>query len=294
MQMFLTLDPRVSRQNTKEWTNLSKKDKEVLLFYIMKNSHSSHFYEPYIQKERNGAYYDLLLGEKSRVLGDWKYVKECMMSVMKEADNSRLLIFAKMWYVEASLLCRETSDVKENVQQLLKNAQKLSSISGMACASYADGLWCAFQGKKTQAIRHFRNAIFMALLSNIPSIWTRAFGYLSMLLIRCTQRKEAKKTISMLLFMSRMKQLDCTEGLLANWLLTGEPLEERELEASEICRLWDIYRLTQEHHPQNSSRLRERIETCMHPFAGLLVERLDESLLSQTERIALVKQISLC
>ena len=163
----------------------------------------------------------------------------------------------------------------------------------MACASYADGIWCAFQGKKIQAIRHFRNAVFMALLSNIPAIWKRAFGYLSMLLIRCEQRKEAKRAISRLLFMSRMKRLDCTEGLLANWVLTGERVEERELEASEIRRLWEIYRLTQAHHPQKS-QLREKITKCMHPFAGLLVERLDDDLLSRAERIALVKQISLC
>ena len=186
------------------------------------------------------------------------------------------------------------TDIDSMVQQILSTAQKSASIHTMTCASYAEGIWCVFQGQIHRAIQKLRNAISLALLSCTSSIWVRAFEYLTVLLIRSGKHTEAQKMIELLCSLQRVNRLDCTESMLARWLLTGEPIQGEIPKEAQDRVLYRVYLRLQHHNQEDVLRLFSEKSNHFHPFVGLFVERMGDDILPQAKRIALVKQISIC
>ena len=145
-----------------------------------------------------------------------------------------------------------------------------------------------------RAIHKLRSAISLAVLSQNSSIWVRAFEYLVVLLIQSGKHTEAQKTNEILLSKLRMRRLDGTESMLLRWLLTGESIQEEIPPDAQGRLLYNLYlRLNQQGQGDVLEMVAEK-RNCFHPYVGLFVERLSDDILPQAQRIALVKQISIC
>ena len=236
------------------------------------------------------AWWNILMGEAAYVSEDAQRAKRFFQTAVQILEKQSFVrIWSCMRWVEISLHQGEGHDLEDSVLSLLNYSRQLSSVRGMACASFAYGLFCFSQKRFDEGVQRLYHAASTSLICGHWSLWSRVMSYLAARFFGQQRLDMALEVLEYKRTMCMMKNIPCPHIHNELWLVD----RQGSIPDSSISSLNGLCLVL--HNPTRALWLEHKEKICMtlHPFVPIFLRRLPENVISSLEKEEILHQISL-